>query len=244
MPCGGVWTAAAAEHRSALLRTRICRRCSGEGSASYSLPAPPGRRDSGRFYGGVSKKRSIVSRGRAPGGNARTADIRQAVGAWVTSHSYPHFRNRNRVFSSAFTYGPTMITSSLRDFSPPTNLRGISAWFPRTLGTAVPRNRLPRPTPTPNRIRRIYGNPGEAFVCSDDRDFEIPRLQGTHEFRVIFLHHAIGLGERKSRHKPAPSVCDGSGTPGAPRPNARRRRQDPRRRPAGVSSGSPTSGGS
>ena len=49
--------------------------------------------------------------------------------------------------------------------------------------------------PLPTAYVASYGNPGEAvFVCSDDRDFEIPRLQGTHEFRVaLFLHHAIGL---------------------------------------------------
>ena len=51
--------------------------------------------------------------------------------------------------------------------------------------------------------------------------------------------------KRKSRHKPAPvSVRWIGDVSDAPRLNARKRRQDPRRRPAGVSSGSPTSGGS
>lgn len=164
MPCGSSDSRRRAEHRSALLRTRICRRCSGEGSASYSLhiSRPPGRRDSGRFYGGVSKNAPSSVAGTLPGREcAHSGHPRPlSICAGVTSHSCPHFRNRNRVFSSAFTYGPTMITSSLRDFSSSTTPRGISAWFPRTWDSRGRATGYPRPAPTPNRIRRILRQPG------------------------------------------------------------------------------------
>lgn len=253
MPCGSSDSRRRAEHRSALLRTRICRRCSGEGSASYSLhiSRPPGRRDSGRFYGGVSKNAPSSVAGTLPrrecahSGHPRPLSIC----AGVTSHSCPHFRNRNRVFSSAFTYGPTMITSSLRDFSSSTN----SAWdfrmVPAHLGQPWPRNRLP-PTGahsqphtshlTATRERQFSYVP--TTVILRFRAFRARTNSGWLFFFIMRSGYAV---KRKSRHKPAPvSVRWIGDVSGAPRPNARRRRQDPRRRPAGVSSGSPTSGGS
>lgn len=255
MPCGSSDSRRRAEHRPALLRTRICRRCSGEGSASYSLHIsrfPPSRTT--RFRSILwrrFKKRSIVSRWDAPrrecahSGHPRPLSIC----AGVTSHSCPHFRNRNRVFSSAFTYGPTMITSSLRDFSSSTN----SAWdfrmVPAHLGQPWPRNRLP-PTGahsqphtshlTATRERQFSYVP--TTVILRFRAFRARTNSGWLFFFIMRSGYAV---KRKSRHKPAPvSVRWIGDVSGAPRPNARRRRQDPRRRPAGVSSGSPTSGGS
>ena len=79
-------------------------------------------------------------------------------------------------------------------------------------------------------------------VLSRFRAFRARTNSGWLFFFIMRSGHAV---KRKSRHKPAPvSVRWIGDVSDAPRLNARRRRQDPRRRPAGVSSGSPTSGGS
>ncbi len=80
-------------------------------------------------------------------------------------------------------------------FSSSTN----SAWdfrmVPAHLGQPWPHRLPPTGAHSQPHTSHLTATREEAvFVCSDDRDFEIPRLQGTHEFRVaLFLHHAIGL---------------------------------------------------
>ena len=118
----------------------------------------------------------------------------------------------------------------------------------RTPGTAVAAQQAASDRrPLPTAYVAFYGYPGEAvFVCPDDRDLEIPRFQRTHELRVtLFLHHAIGLSGKTEepafagfRH-----FAMDCGRFRCAQAERRRRRQGPRRRPAGVSSGSSTSGG-
>ena len=139
--------------------------------------------------------------------------------------------------------------ASLLDFSSSTN----SAWdfrmVPAHLGQPWPRNRLP-PTGahsqphtshlTATRERQFSYVPTTVILR-----FRAFRARTNSKWLFFFIMRSGYAVKRKSRLMPAPvSVRWIGDVSGAPRPNARRRRQDPRRRPAGVSSGSPTSGGS
>ena len=163
MPCGSSDSRRRAEHRSALLRTRICRRCSGEGSASYSLhiSRPPGRRDSGRFMEAFQKTLHRQSLGRSPAG----------MRAQRTSPAVKYMRRGHVPFVSAFQEPEPGLFERFHIradddhvifgiLAPPRTPRGISAWFPRTWDSRGRATGYPRPAPTPNRIRRILRQPG------------------------------------------------------------------------------------
>ena len=89
-----------------------------------------------------SKNISIVKRWDAPfwdrPHSGHPLPLRTCAG--VISHSCPHLKNLNLVFSSAFAYRPVMITSSLWDFKSFTNSEWDFSLTPAHLGQPWPCN--------------------------------------------------------------------------------------------------------
>ncbi len=155
----------------------------------------------------------------------------------VTSHSCPCISGTGTgSFRAAIGIRADMTRHPFGILAPPRTPRGISAWFPRTWdsrGRATGYDRHCKPHTS-------------HLTATQDASFRKPTtvilnsaFRGRRQNSPVQLHHAR-VGPEDKHGYPAIDwdVSD------APRLNARRRRQDPRRRPAGVSSGSPTSGGS
>ena len=151
MPCGSSDSRRRAEHRSALLRSRIV----------YIFPALPDDEIPVDFMEAFQKTLHRQSLGRSPAG----------MRAQRTSPAVKYMRRGHVPFVSAFQEPEPGLFERFHIradddhvifgiLAPPRTPRGISAWFPRTWDSRGRATGYPRPAPTPNRIRRILRQPG------------------------------------------------------------------------------------